>query len=144
MSTNNQRVNTGSQATTDYDLSKIFIWNNRYHSGQYTNSVYDPETLSPGQVLGRISATNKLAKCFSTSTDGSQYPIGVVAETLVVVEGSTVNLTFCNKGDVVADKLIFEGNDGLQAVVSGKTMFDMLQAAGLNIVNNTEQTDYDN
>lgn len=144
MSTNNQRLNTGSQATTDYDLSKIFIWNNRYHVGQYTNSIYDPETLLPGQVLGRISATNKLAKCFSAASDGSQYPIGVVAETLQVVEGSTVNLTFCNKGDVVADKLIFESGDGLQTPVSGKTMFDMLQAAGLNIVNNTEQTDYDN
>lgn len=144
MSTNNQRLNTGSQATTDYDLSKIFIWNNRYKKGNYINNVYDPEILLIGQVLGRNSTTNKLEKCFATSTNGSQYPIGVVAENVTVAEGATVEITYCSNGDVVSDKLIFEEGDGLQTAVSGKTMFDMLQAAGLNIVVNTEQTDYDN
>lgn len=144
MSTNEQTLNTGSQATTNYDLSKIFIWNNRYHKGNYTNSVYDPETMRPGQLLGRVSATNKLAKCFSTSVDGSQYPVGVCADAKVIDEGSTVELTYCSMGDVVKDKILFEGNDGFNTVVSGKTMFDMLLAIGINLVESTEMTAYDN
>ena len=39
MSDINQRVfNQAGLATTDYDLSKIFIWNNRYESDSYVNN----------------------------------------------------------------------------------------------------------
>lgn len=146
MSSENQSLNSGNQATTNYDLSKIFIWNNRYHKGQYTNIVYDPEILLPGQLIGRVATTNKLVKCFSTSTDGSQYPIGVVADNYTIEEGATKEISICTAGDIVKDKIIYEGSDGPQTVVSGRTqtIADLLQAAGLNLVDNNEMTDYDN
>jgi len=147
MSTNNQPLNTGSQATTNYDLSKIFIWNNRYATGLYTNSVYNPETLNPGQIMGRVGATNQLVKCFASANDGSQFPVGILADSYVVQEGVTQSVTICVMGDVVADKVIFEENDGFNTVVNGsgnRTLLDLLQAQGVKITQNTEMTDYDN
>lgn len=144
MSTNNQRVNTGSQATTDYDLSKIFVWNNRYKTGIYTNSSYNPEVLLPGQLMGRVAATQALVKCFSAAADGSQYPIGILADGYTVTEGVATNISICDVGDIPSDKIIFESNDNLSTLVNGRSMLDHMQVLGLNIISSTEMTDFDN
>lgn len=146
MSINNQPLNNGSQAITNYDLAKIFIWNNRYETGLYTNSVYTTETLLAGTIMGRVGSTNQLVKCFASANDGSQFPIGVLADNYVIPEGVVTSITMCIKGDVVADKLIFEEGDALNTVVNGsgnRTILDLLQTY-VKVVNNTEMTDYDN
>lgn len=146
MSENSIALNNGQQAIINTDLKKIFVLNNRYASGSYTNSVYDPETLYAGQLMGRVSATQKLVKLFSGSTDGSQYPVGILAQDIQVEEGSTVTLSICVAGDVEESKILFETNDNLSTVISGRSIRDRIAAdtVGIKLVSSTEMTAYDN
>lgn len=150
MSSNNQRLNTGSQLTTDYDLSKIFIWDNRYETMSLTNSEYSPWTLLAGTVMGRIAGLiGGLSTVFPTwsgATDGSQIPIGILAQDITVQNGTTVNVSICVKGDVSKSQLITNPADTLNTVIPSRqqTIYDLLQAAGVKIVDDNDMTNFDN
>lgn len=139
-------LNNGSQAIIHTDLSKIFIRDNRYTEGIYTNEVYDPVTLTAGTLMGRIAATQKLVPLVSTANDGSQFPVGVLKETKIVEEGDTVYLTICVAGDVAEDKIIFSGSDNMNTVVTSKTLRDRIgsDTVGIKLVACTEMTSEDN
>ena len=148
MSSATIRVNTGQQITTDYNLAKIFVWNNRYENDSYVNnSNYNPLTILAGTVMGRIASTGYLQPCTASAVDGSQFPIGVLASDIVsLAGGATKAASICVSGDVAADQLIFLFGDTLETVVSGRRMKDRIQSdsVGLKLVYRTEMTDYDN
>lgn len=148
MSKINQRVLTQGQITTDYDLSKIFLLNNRYENdNDVNNSGYGSLNLLVGTVMGRVTATGSLVPCTATAVDGSQFPIGVLAQDLLnVLSGQTVLASLCIAGDVAAEQLIFLYGDTLDTVVSGRRMRDQLQggSAGIIIRFTTNMTDFDN
>lgn len=141
-------LNTGQQIIVNFDVSKVFVRNNRYQKDNYVNnSGYDPITLYQGTVMGRVHATNVIVPLTSTASDGSQFPVGVLAnEVLIVDGGDSVNAFLCDMGDVVAEKLIFaKPGDGLETVVSSRRLKDHLAAQGIKIVNGTiEMTRNDN
>lgn len=148
MSSYNTRLNTGQQITTDYDLSKIFLWNNRYEGDSYiNNSNYNPLTLLAGTVMGRVAATGSVVPCYGSAVDGSQDPIGVLAHDVVALgAGQTKSVMLCIAGDVAAEKLIFEYGDTLDTIVNGKRMRDRIQSntPGIIIRSGNEMTSYDN
>lgn len=146
MSKYTERSNTGQQLFVEYDLGKIFVRENRYSKGDYTNSGYTDETLNAGTVLGRVATTGKLKKFTSGASDGSQYPIGVLADNYVVGDGETQELAFCTYGDVVEEKLVFQGSDTLNTVVSGKNVRDRIgsDSVGIRLVSTTQNTISDN
>ncbi len=148
MSFINQRVNTGQQITTDYDLSKIFIWENRYEGDNYVNnSNYSPITLLAGTVMGRVSATGVIVPCLASAVDGSQIPVGILAQDIIsLVGGGTKSAAICIAGDVAEDKVIFYYSDTLETVVSGRRYRDRIQGdtAGIVLRKRTEMTDFDN
>lgn len=139
-------LNTGQQAIIEYDLNKIFIWENRYVKANYTNSTYASVTMLAGTVMGRVSATGKIIPLVSTASDGSQFPVGILAENVTVEAGDTEELTICNYGDVVEDKIILSGSETLETVVSSRRLRDRIAAdtAGIRIVTSTENTKSDN
>lgn len=146
MSTVSQVLNNGQQAITNYDLSKIFIGGNRYDKANYTNSGYDPVTLSAGTLMGRVSANQKIVPHVSTASDGSQYPVGILASEVTVDDGDTVELYFCTAGDVAEGKVILGGSDTLDTVISGRSIRDRIAAdtVGIKLVAGTEMTAIDN
>lgn len=147
MSSNSQVLNTGQQAITQYDFGKIFIRGNRYQKASYTNSTGGSVTLLTGTVLGKITATGKLLALKSDAVDGSQIPVGVLAQDATVANGVTVTLTYCNDGDVVADKLIFaKAGDSLTTPLTGGSMRDRIMAdsAGIIVVDSTDLSKPDN
>lgn len=147
MSDVTNRLNNGQQATTDYDLSKIFLWMNRYENDSYVqNSGYSTLTLKAGTVMGRVAATQGLAPSISGYTDGSQQPIGILAQDLTVLAGQTAtDVALCIAGDVNAAKVIFLGGDTFATIINGKSMRDHLVANSQIILRPvTEMTDYDN
>ncbi len=146
MSTNNQVLNTGQQAITNYDVSKIFIGNNRYENALYNNSSYDSVTLRAGMLMGRISANNYIVPLQSDASDGSQFPVGILASDYVVEDGDSVNLSLCVAGDVAEEKIIFTGQDTIETVVSSRRLRDRIAAdtVGIKVVSGTEMADYDN
>lgn len=146
MSKSTIRLDNGQTLFVEFDLGKIFVRDNRYGKGNYTNSTYDTEELEAGTVLGRVASTGKIAKYDAGASDGTQYPIGVLADNYSIEEGETKELAYCNAGDVVEDKLIFQGSDDLDTVVSGKTVRDRIgsDTVGIQLVSSTENTISDN
>lgn len=146
MSSQSVALNTGQQAIIHTDLSKIFILNNRYQKDNYVNnSSYNPISLSAGTVMGRVSATGVLAPLNAGASDGTQFPVGILAQDLEIDSGETVSATICDAGDIAAEKVIFftPGN-GLETVVSSRRMKDHIAAQGMNLVSSTEMTQEDN
>lgn len=138
-------TNNGQQMRVDFDISKIFIWKNRYSSANYTNSTYNPyDQLVPGMALGRVSATGEVKRLNSTANDGSQYPCGIMLSDIEVAEGDTENVAFCIAGDVAESKIIFHGTDTLNTVVGGRIYRDWFHLLGIKPVPTQENTKFDN
>jgi hypothetical protein len=147
MSTNQVTVSTNNQQTTNYDLSKIFLLNNRYQSGNYTNSGYVAVTLPAGTVIGRIAATGAVVPLKSTASDGSQFPIGILAQDYTIQPGAVTSLMYGVCGDVAQELIVFNnGTDTLSTIVSGRQLFDRIQfdTVGIFIKPSVDLTDYDN
>lgn len=157
MSAISNPINTGQQMTTNYDLSKIFVFNNRYETDNYVNnSSYNPITILAGTVMGRVALTGVLVPFVSTSNDGSQYPIGILAQDVQLAAGQTAQCSICIAGDVAAEKVILWSNQGgsttsgdtLDTIVSGtqRRVRDMIQSHSVGIIlrPGTEMTGYDN
>jgi hypothetical protein len=148
MSSNEQVLNNGQQAITNYDVAKIFLWNPRYDKNSYTNnSSYDPITLRAGTVMGRISATGIVVPLESNASDGSQFPVGILGQDITLDEGETANVSLCVAGDVAEDKVIFvRPGDNLETVVSSRRLKDRIAAdtVGINLVPCDDLTGYDN
>lgn len=131
---------------TNYDVSKIFIRDNRYLYADYTNGSGQPVELKAGTVFGRISASNKVTPHTTVASDGSQIPRFVLKENYTVAAGATARLCLCCGGDVDASMLVLNGSDTLATVISGVgTIGDTLRGLGnINAVESTELTGYNN
>lgn len=150
MSENAITLNTGQQAIITTDLGKIFVWNNRYDkfNYEYENDSYDDVTIPAGTLMGKIAADNVVVPLASGASDGSQYPVGVLAADVVILAGETFDgeITLCVAGDVVESKVILDGSDTMDTVISARTIRDRIGAdtVGIKLVESTEMTGYDN
>lgn len=144
---------TGSQAIANFDLSKIFIFNNRFTTEKIINSEYDPMTLLAGTVMGRIQGDangtegrGTVWPSIKTATDGSQFPIGILAADCIINDGDSLEVPICNSGDVSEAKIIMWNapTDKLTGLVSGLSIFDRLQGLGIKIMPTNENTYLDN
>jgi hypothetical protein len=139
-------LNNGQQMIVNTDLAKIFVWDNRFESANYTNSTYDPVTLPAGTLMGKISATQEIVPLTSAASDGSQFPVGVLNQTSVIAAGATVALAYCVSGDVVESGVILQGADTMATVISGRSIRDRIGAdtVGVKLVGSIEMTGFDN
>lgn len=136
--------NNGQQAKVNFDISKIFIWKNRYSSANYTNSTYDAEQLVPGTVLGQIASTREVVKLDKNATDGSQLPCGILLSDIEIPEGDTELVAFCIAGDVAEEQLAFITGTTLNTVIEDRTVRGWLHLLGIKPVATSENTGYDN
>lgn len=132
--------------TTNYDTSKIFVWDNRFQKVTYTNPTGGVVNLLKGTVMGRITATQKVLPSVSTATDGSQQPYFVCADDYSVAAGATTDITVCDGGDVDQTLLKFSGAETLSTVITGDvSMRSALERnSRIKLVGRTEQTGIDN
>lgn len=147
MSSNNVVLNNGVQAIINTDLTKIFLGNNRYEDATYNNSSYSAVDLVAGTLMGRVYATGKVVPLDSENTDGSKYPVGILANDYHLVdEGADVVVSLCIKGDVNESEIIFTDGDSMDTVVDSRLLRDRIASdtAGIIIVSSTEMTAFDN
>lgn len=145
-------LNTGQQAIVNTDTSKIFIGRNRYDKftmNDYENSGYDDVTLVAGTIMGQLTGTGKVKALHSVATDGSQYPLGILAEDVVIEGGDTLSgreVQLCVEGDVAQEQLAFSGSDTLDTIISARTLRARIGAdtVGIKLVATTEMTKEDN
>lgn len=144
------KLTTSNQLYTETDVQKIFIWNNRYDTLQldYTNSTYDAVTIPAGTVVGQKTADGNLALLESGSSDGSQFPYGILAEDVVVDASSTFgsDVSVCVFGWVAENKIELQGSDTLATVISGKTLRARIKSdtEGIHLKTVTDLTESDN
>ena len=137
---------TNNQAHFDYDVSKIFVNNNRYEAGIRTNNTAGILSYLPGTVLGRIGASEKLVPLTSAAVDGSQYPVGILlTEVTDLAIAGDANINMCVSGDVVKDKIILTA-DGFDDAVDGRLIGDRIgsDTVGIKMIESDELTGFDN
>ena len=112
MSTVTNVENTPNKSVTQYDRSKTFIGNNRYEPQTLVATVA-AVTLAAGTLMGRVGASGEVTPLKSAASDGSQFPYGILAESFSVGIGDQPNVPVCVKGEVVKDKVIFDGTSSI-------------------------------
>lgn len=139
-------TNTGNQAHITTDTSKIFVGNNRYDTFEYNNDTYVDVDLTKGQLMGEIAATRKVVPLNPDASDGSQLPIGIMANDHVAEAGTTINVSLCVSGDVVENQILLAPDVNLNDVIDGRTLRQRIgtDTVGVKLVGGTELTNYDN
>lgn len=126
-------LQTGSQLTTNYQRSAIFLGANRYDkTGSFKNTGAVSVTLKAGTLMGKVTAiavdtTNVvgyLREFNSANTEGGAVPVGILAQDITVAAGATVeNVNYCIAGDFDLDALVLtNGTDTLAKIVNGKAI----------------------
>jgi len=149
MSTINQGFNDGQAAQFDRNIAKIFLGRNNYDRGFFTNHGYNVLFLPAGTLVGRNNTTPEHVELLtSTSSDGSQHPIGIVREDYYIQGGQNIQIAYCTGGDVAEEMIIFPtSGDDMNTVISGKTYRDKIASdtVGIKIVRTADDnTDFEN
>lgn len=152
---------TSGILVTNFDISELFIdgSNNYFRTADYTNGSGSEAMLTAGMLVGRISDSGKITQCDPTADDGSQIPIGVLANNYTVANAATETLTFCCHGKVNASKLTYKSGDKdtvlsivgaddnsppAVVTIAVGTVEDALNRAGVYLVATSENTKVDN
>ncbi len=147
MSTVTTVLNNGNYAHFDYDVSKTFIRNNRFRTETFLNDTGSALTLAAGNLLGKIGASDRVVALQSAAADGSQFPYGVLAEPITsLANAGTIDVAVCIAGDVAEEKLLLDGSDTLETVISSRTIRDRIHAdtVGIILVASDELSGFDN
>lgn len=144
-------INKTNLLAVNTDRSKVFLGCNKSISGTlvYANSdEYEDVTLVAGSVLGRKSSDQKLHLLAKGASDGTQYPVGVLAEDVIVPAGDSIEqaVDIIVSGKVDEDQLAFVSGTVLSDVISSRSIRDRLASdtLGLLLVKSTELTGFDN
>lgn len=145
-SSSSNSLSTSNARFTNFNRFKMFLGGNRYEDAQFVNDTYDAITLAVGTVMGRIAATGYVVKLDKSASDGSQYPVGILAQEITVDEGDTADLSLCVCGEVDANGLVFVSGTVISDVVESKTIEDRIASdtVGIHLVTSSDLSEYDN
>ena len=147
MSTGTVKTQTENQLHVEYDISKIFVHNNRYEKETLLNGSGGVKTFLPGTLMGRVSASLKIVPVVAAAVDGSEIPVGVLAtEVTDLADAADATVQLCIFGDVVEAKLILNGAETVDTLIDGRPIKDRIAAdtKGIQLVDGFEQTKSDN
>ncbi len=128
-------VNTSNHLKIERDNSKLLIGGYSVKGQAYKNASASSEVIPEGTVMGRIASTSLLAKLDETKTDGSQYPVGVLASEIEVGAGLTMNVQLCIKGDLDKSKVVVATGATLATPIANIQIADRLVGIGINLLN---------
>lgn len=143
MSTITQSTPTRNQLSSAYDLSKIFLFDNKYRKVNIANATGSSMVLVAGTVIGCVGITHAP---YDADT-ANQLPVGILAEDITIANGTNADVTICNGGKVAEEKVVFfDTDDTLAGIVSNRSIRDMLisNTLGIELVTTSELTSDDN
>ncbi len=146
MSEATEKLKTRNQLTTDFDVSKIFIFDNRFEQVDLKNTSGGEKTFKAGTLLGRVTATLELDTVKSGAADGSEIPFGVLAEDITLANDEVKEINVGISGDVAIEKIILDGADTLDTIIDGRPIRDRINAdtMGIKLTPTDELTEFDN
>ncbi|MBB6236498.1 hypothetical protein HDC90_001110 [Pedobacter sp. AK013] len=147
MQTINQRNATRNQSTADFEVKRIFIFDNRFERGVFKNTTGGSFTLQAGMLVVRDTAVT--GGLLPATALNFQDAIGIAAmeEDVVLANNETVNIMYGTKGTVDGLKLVLPATVTLNSVATGdtKTLGDLLNGLGLHLdLTTVENTKFDN
>lgn len=117
-----------SKLESTQNRAKLFIWNNTFSKAIFTNSGGAPVTINKGMLLGRLNASNAVMEHTKGATDGSQHPMGILADDYTVAAGASITVTYCTGGNVDKALVKCTSTDTLVTVIAGLgTIGDVLE-----------------
>jgi hypothetical protein len=142
MSDVTSRNQSRNQVAFDYDYSKIFLWDNKYRKINIANASGSDLVLTAGMLIGAVGGTYQVYKSGTSNIS----VVGILAESVTIVNGTNADVDICVSGRVNSSKLVFDGTDALTTVVSNRTIQDRLAAdtLGIEVAVSDELTKTDN
>jgi head decoration protein D len=139
-------LNTENQLNTNYDRGQVFLGCNTFEKAVYENGTGDEVVLLQGTLMGRVAADDTVIPLVSDAEDGSQYPLGVLANDVTVADGDSADVSICVSGDVDFDKVILDEDDEMTTVIEGKQIRDRIagDTVGIKLIKSTQMTGFDN
>lgn len=97
-----------------------------------TETLVDGESVVKGEVLGIITATEKVAASAIADVDGREFAKMIAAEDKIA-SGQDEKIRVVFAGDVDDSLLVFDGSEGLASfpVGSDETYREMLRGVGI-------------
>ncbi len=128
---------TRNMLAVDTTVSRIFVFGNTTSKANLVNTHGADHEYLEGTVLGVIAATGKLEIMKSGAADGSEKPVGVLLGDITILNAGNADVNFVVDGDVVEERLIFDGADDLDTVVDGKAYREWIASdtVGIHLVN---------
>jgi len=142
-------TSTANFLSIDRDSADVILGGNDFISGSLKNSTGAAIEYKAGTLLGRVSTTGDLKVLESTAVDGSQFVVGILAETFTIDGGSAQSVPVAVSGMIDEDMVIFGAADSLSkfdAVVSGRRLRDRIagDTQGIELVKSTQLSGFDN
>lgn len=145
-----QRNQTRNQSTADFQVNRVFIFDNRFEYGAFKNTTGASFTLLEGMLVARsLTIVGGLIPVTFTdlSTNNLADCIGIASQegSVVLAANAISNISYCTKGTVNSNLLQLPAGVTLDTVVGNKVLRDVLEALGLHIDSSTvENTKFDN
>lgn len=139
-------VQTENQLFVDFNFEKVFIGDNTFEVETLTNISGGDLTFEIGTLLGRITASGKVQPLASAAVDGSEIPVGVLAQTIFVADASDEVITMAVSGEVDRDLVVLDGADTMDTIIDGRPIKDRIagDTLGIKLITATEITLPDN
>lgn len=145
----NTVIDQSNFRSTNFDYSKIFIWDNRYETATFKNNSGGAAAFEPGTLLARDSSDNTIVPLLAATTaNGANIPIGVLHQPVASLANAATltNISFCTGGDVARDKFIFQAANAFTTVPTGetRTIEDLLLSQNIRAIETEELSGFDN
>lgn len=128
---------TSNSLHVRYDISQVFLGDLKTTDGEtLLNSSGGELTYPIGTLLGRVEASGKLVPLASAAADGSQYPVGLLAQEITLADAAEGKVCVAISGNVDSGKITLDGSDDLDTVITnagGRTIKDAIHADTLGI-----------
>ena len=121
---------------TNLDKRILEMGDNKFRTG----ILLSGEVVVKGQVIGFVSASQKLKETASASVDGSEFARAIAFHD-VDASGGDKPITYIYEGDVDDSLLVFNGGDTLVTVVAGQPDSYKEMLHGVSILANTYEND---
>jgi propanediol dehydratase large subunit len=140
-----QRKVTRNQSTADYEIKRIFVFDNRFENGIYKNNAETDADLVAGMLVARDLTVDGGLIPVTASNLADVVGISAYEGTVTLAENETAVTAYATKGTIDGNKLVLPATVTLNTDVGNKSLKDVLEAIGFHIdTSSVEHTKFDN
>lgn len=143
-------INDENFLSTNYDYTKIFIWDNKGAQRTFLNNTGATASFAPGTLLALKSDTNQWVPLLSTNTNNAENIPAAILRTPIsdLNDSATVDdVSGVISGDVARDKVVFQSTDNYETVIAegnNRSIELLLNYLGIVVRESRSLTEFDN